>query len=116
VAEAALRAADAEARKQALENRLPDEPVKPNVCLGCGAYPLVRPRSNVSPGSQPKKCLTNSICIGDREAMGQPEAEVRLWLPQRLGQGFSGCHRWRVSEAEQVHYVQSAMGHSQEAM
>jgi hypothetical protein len=38
-AEAALRAADAEVRRQALANRLPDEPVKPNVCLGCGVSP-----------------------------------------------------------------------------
>lgn len=34
-----MRAADAEVRRQALANRLPDEPVKPNVCLGCGVSP-----------------------------------------------------------------------------
>ena len=27
--------------------------------------------------------------------MGQPEAEVRLWLPQRLGQGISSEYRSR---------------------
>ncbi len=42
--------------------------------------------------------------------MGQPQAEVRLRLPQRLGQGVSGPSERGVSKAEQVHYVQSAMG------
>eukprot|EP01044_Picomonas_judraskeda_P038492 COSAG03_NODE_18001_length_364_cov_0.426415_1_plen_50_part_01 len=41
-AEAALRAADAEVRRQAPANRLPDEPVKPTVCLGCGVSPTRR--------------------------------------------------------------------------
>ena len=75
VAAAALRAADAEARKQALENRLPDEPVKPNVCLGCGVYRCSGLEATLTRFTN-ETHLTISICVGDREAMGQPEAEV----------------------------------------